>query len=114
MSIDAESILKEAAQHNSFLKEYRRLVRMWQSVDASYKADNCPLCGQGLKKHAAEDGGFTVVNCMSCGWHKIYDFLLDEASAAGDPFLPGVSGKIKGTPVVRMDAAGRIKAIEGV
>lgn len=80
---------------------------------ATWRTRKCPACGEGLKLASAQLWQHTLFYCPMCHWMKAIPVQMDEGRLPGvDPFTPGVTGKLKGTPVVRITADGKVEVID--
>ena len=111
----AESILAEVHNQRRFKHEWMRMRRniMAAGLASSIREDKCPHCQQGIYKRAMELANQTVLHCLNCGWFTILEGVFDEATPLGDAYHPGVTGHLKGTPVVTI-RNGQITKIEGI
>jgi uncharacterized protein (DUF983 family) len=71
----------------------------------------CPVCGQGIMLRTFEASDATVGVCNACGWNQKWDRALDEGREPGASYIPGVTGRIRGTTVVSIGLDGKIKEI---
>ena len=111
----AARILYESRQRDEVRAAMRQVMETQAlGVRAREGATTCPVCGQGLHLRTFEAGNATVGVCHGCGWNQKWDRALDEGRAPGDPFTPGVTGRVRGTTVVSIGLDGKIKEIRNV
>lgn len=111
--MNAEKILRDSSNQREFMHKYRRVMAAKNAAPRiTPQTDRCPTCNNGLKKRALETEGDTLVHCVWCGWFQRFrGTILVDARRIGESFVPGVTGKPRGRPLVAIDRFGRFKRV---
>jgi hypothetical protein len=92
--------------------------RIAASYRATWRDRRCPSCGNGLKiRHIM---GRTIMVCpgdplrpdlRGCSWYLMVPFEMDEGRDCEEAYTPGVTGQVRGTPVVKVKADGSMEIL---
>ena len=114
LDIIAEGILSERGRAQREIVGVRNAINLRRraqiaGVRLKLGDTKCPLCGDGLKRKVMNEGTFLL--CVKCGTHKHFPGVMDAPRNFNEPMTPGVTGQARGTPLVVIDANGKIKMI---
>jgi len=89
--MNADEIAARVLHQSMIEKSERR--RYAHSITSTWRTSVCPACGQGLKRKVAHEE--TLLYCMNCSFLHHVPFVMDEARSFGEPYLPGVTGRVR-------------------
>ena len=113
MPIDFNKLIRESTDPRQVIRASQRAQACRNAASTrpvNHNTERCPGCDQGLKARVLEHIGATLLVCPNCNWSTTLPYMLDRAREMGTAYVPGVTGKPRGTTVV-FDQSGKIKEI---